>query len=141
MDAYRYQNHTPNREMDAYRCLQAVVVVGLGVLGGACSVPAEPRSAPVSTLPVSWLRVAPEQGARNSVVSLDVACLDGLGVVQSPVLDIGTLKGDPEGHQPWHLFGTAIVRPDAAPGRYRVSTTCGAGELSTDFTVVAAPSR
>lgn len=141
MDAHRCQDPAPNRVMDAYRCLQAVVVVGLGVFGGACSVPAESSSVPASAPPVSWLRVTPEQGVPNSAVSLDVACLDGLGVVQSPVLDIGTLKGDPEGHQPWHLFGTATVRPDAAPGRYRVSTTCGAGELSTDFTVVAAPSR
>jgi hypothetical protein len=101
----------------------------------------EPSSAPIGVPSVSWLRVSPEQGAPSSVVSLDVACLDDLGTVQSPVLEIGPLKGNPEGHQPWHLFGTATVRPDAAPGRYRVAATCGASELSTDFTVVAAPLR
>ncbi|MGH3889803.1 MAG: hypothetical protein ACRDSZ_25110 [Pseudonocardiaceae bacterium] len=85
--------------------------------------------------------MTPEWGAPSSTVSLDVACLDNLGAVQSPVLDIGSLNGNPEGHQPWHLFGAATVRPDAAPGRYRVFATCGASELSTDFTVVAGPSR
>ncbi|MDQ4093042.1 MAG: hypothetical protein M3143_06455 [Actinomycetota bacterium] len=74
-------------------------------------------------------------------MSLDVACLDNLGAVQSPVLDIGPLKGNPEGHQPWRLLGTATVRPDAAAGRYRIVATCGASELSTDFTVLTAPSR
>jgi hypothetical protein len=74
-------------------------------------------------------------------VSLDVACLDNLGTVQSPVLDIGPLKGNPQGHQPWRLLGTATVRPDAVAGRHRVVTTCGADELSTDFTVVAEPPR
>lgn len=101
----------------------------------------ESSSAPIGVPSVSWLRVAPEQGTPNSVVSLDVACLDNLGAVQSPVLDIGPLQDNPEGHQPWHLFGTATVRPDAAPGRYRVSATCGASELSTDVTVVAVPPR
>ncbi len=74
-------------------------------------------------------------------MSLDVACLDNLGAVQSPVLDIGPLKGNPEGHQPWRLLGTATVRPDAAPGRYRIIATCGGSEIATDFTVVAGPSR
>lgn len=102
---------------------------------------AEPSS-PVDVAPsVSWLRATPEQGGPNSTVSLDVACLDNLGTVQSPVLDIGLLKGNPEGHQPWRLLGTATVRPDAVAGRYRIVTTCGASELSTDFTVVAGPPR
>jgi hypothetical protein len=74
-------------------------------------------------------------------VSLDVACLDGLGAVRSPVLDIGALKGNPDGHQPWNVFGTATVRPDAAPGQYQISARCGASELSAAFTVVAAPPR
>lgn len=108
---------------------------------GAASPQAEPSSSTAGAPSVSWLRVAPEQGTPNSAVSLDVACLDDLGAVQSPVLDMGPLQGNPEGHQPWHLFGTATVRPDAAPGRYRVSATCGASELSTDFTVVAGPAR
>jgi len=125
-------------------------IVGLGVLSAACSGAAssgrtgpitEPSAAPTGVPSVSWLRVAPEQGTANSAVSLDVACLDNLGAVQSPVLDIGPLQGNPDGHQPWHLFGTATVRPDAAPGRYRVSATCGTSELSTVFTVVAGPSR
>jgi hypothetical protein len=71
-------------------------------------------------------------------VSLDVACLDNLGAVRSPVLDIGALKGNPDGHQPWHLFGPGTVRSDAAPGRYQISATCGTAELSTAFTVVPA---
>ncbi len=133
----------------------AVSIVSLGVLTAACSGEAgpitEPSSSPTrATEPsevtppvpsVSWLRVSPEQGAAGSAVSLDVACLDNLGAVNSPVLDIGPLKGNPDGHQPWHLFGTATVRSDAAPGRYRISATCGASELSTGFTVVPAPSR
>jgi hypothetical protein len=96
---------------------------------------------PTSTLPppapgASWLRVSPQQGAAGSTVSLDVACLDNLGAVHSPVLDVGDLKGNPEGHQPWRLFGTATVRPNAAAGQYQISTTCGARELSTPFTVI-----
>jgi hypothetical protein len=74
-------------------------------------------------------------------VSLDVACLDGLGAVHSPVLDIGALKGNADGHEPWNVFGTATVRSDAAPGRYQISASCGAGELSAVFTVLAPPSR
>jgi len=138
-------------------------IVSLGVLTAACSRPSEPSSSPSrstessgppsgppSVLPsglptsspgVSWLRVFPEQGAPGSAVSLDVACLDNLGAVRSPVLDIGALKGNPDGHQPWHLFGTATVRSDAAPGRYQVSTTCGTIELSTTFTALRARSR
>ena len=102
---------------------------------------AEPSSSADAAPSVSWLRATPGQGAPNSAVSLDVACLDDLGAVQSPVLDIGPLKGNPEGHQPWRLLGTATVRSDAVAGRYRIVTTCGASELSTDFTVVAARSR
>jgi len=142
-----------------------VVIVGiisLGLLTAACSAapsPTEPSSMPASPtdplsaptrnaesseppMPapgVSWLRVSPEQGAPGATVSLDVACLDNLGAVHSPVLDIGALKGNPEGHQPWHLFGTATVRSDAASGRYQISATCGADELSTAFTVVPVP--
>jgi hypothetical protein len=82
------------------------------------------------------LRVTPQQGAPGSTVSLDVACLDNLGAVHSPVLDVGALKGNPEGHQPWRLFGTATVRTNAAAGQYQISTTCGANELSTAFTVI-----
>lgn len=85
------------------------------------------------------MRVAPEQGVAGSAVSLDVACLDNLGTVHSPVLDIGALNGDPEGHQPWHQFGAATIRSDAAPGRHQIFATCGAEELSTAFTVL--PSR
>jgi hypothetical protein len=102
---------------------------------------AEPSSSANAAPSVSWLQATPGQGTPNSAVSLDVACLDNLGTVQSPVLDIGPLQGNPEGHQPWRLLGTAIVRPDAVAGRYRIVTTCGASELSTDFTVVAGPSR
>jgi hypothetical protein len=132
------------------------MIVGMGMLSAACSVsakleparPAESGSAPsrtmdLSTLPapapgVSWLRVSPEQGAPGAAVSLDVACLDSLGTVHSPVLGIGALKASPEGHQPWHLTGPATVRPDAKPGRYPVSVMCGAGALSATFSVVAA---
>lgn len=107
--------------------------------------PPELGPSPTSPLPppapgASWLRVSPQQGAAGSTVSLDVACLDNLGAVHSPALDIGALKGNPDGHQPWRLFGTATVRSDAAAGQYQISTTCGANELSTGFTV-APPSR
>jgi hypothetical protein len=84
------------------------------------------------------LRVSPEQGAPGSAVSLDVACLDNLGAVHSPVLDIGVLRGNPNGHQPWHLLGSGTVRLHAAPGRYQISVTCGAAELSAPFTVLPA---
>jgi hypothetical protein len=129
----------------------------VGVLTVACSRPSERPSEsrpseprPPSSLPstpgepappapgVSWLRVVPEQGAPGSAVSLDVACLDNLGAVHSPVLTIGALRGNPNGHQPWHLFGLGTVRSDAAPGRYQISTTCGAAELSAPFTVLPA---
>jgi hypothetical protein len=125
-----------------------VSIVGLGVLTAACSRPSEPSSPPSSTTTpekptppasgMSWLKVTPEQGAPGSVVSLDVACLDTLGPVHSPVLDIGALKGNPEGHQPWHLFGSGTVRSGAAPGRYQMSATCGGTELSAAFTVLPA---
>jgi hypothetical protein len=85
--------------------------------------------------------VTPQQGTPGSTLSIDLACLDNVGAVHSPVLDIGALKGNPEGHQPWRLFGTATVRSNAASGQYQISTTCGANELSTDFTVVAPPTR
>jgi hypothetical protein len=88
---------------------------------------------------MSWLRVAPQEGLRGATVKVDVACLDVLGAVHSPVLDIGALQPDPNGHQPWHLFGTAMVRPDAAPGSYPVSAACGAQQLSATFTVVPHP--
>jgi hypothetical protein len=88
---------------------------------------------------VSWLRVSPQEGLRGATVSLDVACLDNLGPVRSPVLEVGALKGDPDGHQPWHLTGTATVRSDAAPGQYPISTNCGTNQLSAAFTVVPHP--
>jgi hypothetical protein len=132
--------------MNARSGVAVLSIVGLGVLSSACAAAAGPMpeaessSSPTGVTTVSWLRVTPERGVPNSEVSLDVACLDSLGAMHSPVLDIGPLNADPEGHQPWHLFGTATVRPAAAPGRYRIFSTCGASELSTDFTVVA-PSR
>jgi hypothetical protein len=133
----------------------AVSIVSAGVFAAACSEAArsiiEPSSSPTRatepsepTTPetvVSWLRLSPEQGAAGSAVSVDVACLDNLGAVSSPVLDIGPLKGNPDGHQPWRLFGSATVRSDAAPGRYRISAPCGGSELSTGFTVVPPPPR
>lgn len=138
---------------------EVVSVVNLALIT-ACSVStfpsaeptsAEPSSAPSGTIEaselaapapgVSWVRVSPQQGVPGSAVSIDVACLDALGAVHSPVLDIGALRGSPDGHQPWRLMGLATVRPDADPGRYSVSTTCGGSELSTAFTVVPARSR
>lgn len=136
-----------------------VVIVSLGVLAGACSAapgPSAPQpSAPqpgVSPSPdveapepetlepgVSWLRVAPQEGLRGATVLLDVACLDNLGPVRSPVLDVGTLAGDPAGHQPWHQTGSATVHFDAAPGPYPISATCGADQLEAVFTVVPNP--
>ncbi|MFY9807037.1 MAG: hypothetical protein WAK86_07185 [Pseudonocardiaceae bacterium] len=131
-------------------------IIVVGVLGAGCSAPTRPAEPSTSPSPtetltetlrptpapgVSWLRVSPQQGAPGAPVSLDVACLDGLGAVHSPVLDIGALKGNPDGHQPWNVFGTATVRPDAAPGQYQISARCGASELSAAITVVAAPPR
>ena len=133
----------------------SVAVVSLGVVAVACSAapkPSEPSSAPSPPLEaseptpaptsepgVSWLRVAPQEGLRGARVSLDVACLDDLGPVHSPVLDIGALQPEPAGHQPWHRTGTATVHPDAAPGQYSISATCGAEMLSAAFTVVPHP--
>ena len=88
---------------------------------------------------MSWLRLSPQEGLRGATVKLDVACLDELGPVHSPVLDVGALQPDPNGHQPWHMFGTATVRPDAAFGPYPVSVTCGTQQLSATFTVVPHP--
>lgn len=142
-------------------------VVVLGVFGAACSgaarpvepsrpssspsltvepsataEPSEPTATPTTAAPgANWLRVTPQRGTPGSTVSLDLACLDNVGVVHSPVLDIGALKGNPEGHQPWRLFGTATVRSNAVSGQYQISTTCGADELSTEFTVIAPPTR
>ncbi|HEY6422816.1 MAG TPA: hypothetical protein VIY28_06125 [Pseudonocardiaceae bacterium] len=128
----------------------AVRILTVGVLTAACSSaagpPIEPSSAPghpassagplePATPPVRWLRVSPELVAPGSTVSLNVACLDKLGPVSSPALDIGPLKGNPDGHQPWNLFGAATVHSNAAPGPYRVSATCGPDELSAPVTV------
>ncbi len=88
---------------------------------------------------MNWLRVAPQEGLRGATVSLDVACLDNLGAVRSPVLDVGPLAGDPAGHQPWHLTGSATVHFDATPGAYPISATCGTEQLSAVFTVVPNP--
>lgn len=85
------------------------------------------------------MRLSPQVGLRGATVKLDVACLDDLGAVHSPVLDVGALQPDPDGHQPWHLAGTATVRPDAAPGAYPVSATCGTNQLSAVFTVIPHP--
>lgn len=129
--------------------------LSLGVFTAACAVAAGPTGpTPARALPatsatladpttpaMSWLRLSPEQGSPGSTVSLDVACLDDLGPVSSPVLDIGQLTGNPEGHQPWNRFGAATVHPNATSGPYRVSVTCGAGELSAIFTVVPGPPR
>jgi hypothetical protein len=119
---------------------------GLTVEPRTTAEPSEPPSTPALTPTpaapgANWLRVTPQQGAPGSTVSLDLACLDNVGAVHSPVLDIGALKGNPEGHQPWRLFGTATVRSNAASGQYQISTTCGANEVSTDFIVIAPPTR
>jgi hypothetical protein len=124
-----------------------MAVISLGVVAVACSAvppPGQPGTpvSRISTPPepgVSWLRVAPQEGLRGATVSLDVACLDNLGTVHSPVLDIGALQADPAGHQPWHLTGTATVHSDAAPGQYPISATCGSENLSAVFTVVPHP--
>jgi hypothetical protein len=129
-----------------------VAIVSLGALAIACSAapaptapsapssPASETSVPATSAPeASWLRLSPQEGLRGATVSLDVACLDNLGPVQSPVLEVGALKSDPDGHQPWHLTGTATVRSDAAPGRYPVSANCGTDQLSAAFTVVPHP--
>lgn len=136
----------------------STAVVTLGMLTVACSAVSQPSesgtskpsqsSAPSSATVqpsessapgTSWLRVSPQEGLRGATVSLDVACLDNLGAVRSPVLEIGALKGDPDGHQPWHLTGTATVRSDAAPGQYPVSADCGNDQLSAAFTVIPHP--
>lgn len=136
--------------LDVMSVRMSVAVASLVVAAVGCSAvtPTEPASAP--NLPVgasesaktpapdpgvSWLRVEPQVGARDSTVSLDVACLDTLGPVRSPALDIDELQPDPAGHQPWHLTGTATVS-DAAPGQYSISATCGTETLSAAFTVV-----
>lgn len=129
-----------------------VAIVGVGVLAVACSAaptPSEPVTPPSRTLApseepattpapdpgVSYLRVTPEEGRANATVTLDVACLDTLGPVRSPVLDIGALQADPAGHQPWRQTGTATVRSDATPGEYEISATCGTETLLAVFTV------
>ncbi|MGH3693691.1 MAG: hypothetical protein ACRDRX_06810 [Pseudonocardiaceae bacterium] len=131
-----------------------VAMVSLGVLAGACSTAPgssapEPRVAPspgveaaepeTSEPGVSWLRVAPQEGLRGATVLLDVACLDNLGPVRSPVLDVGALASDPAGHQPWHQTGSATVHFSATPGSYPISVTCGTEQLSAVFTVVPNP--
>jgi hypothetical protein len=129
----------------------AIVIVGVAAIAcSAAPTPSEPAppveaaapttlSQPVPDSGVNWLRVEPQEGLRNARLSLDVACLDILGTVRSPVLDIGALQPDPAGHQPWHLTGSATVRSDAALGRYPISVTCGTETLSTEFTVVPTP--
>ena len=131
-----------------------VGIVSVGVLTTACAgtpQPTDVRPSPSQTTApseattpapapgVSWLRLSPQEGLRGATVKLDVACLDDLGAVHSPVLEVGALQPDPNGHQPWHLLGTATVRPDAAPGAYPVSAACGTQQLAATFTVVPHP--
>ncbi len=106
---------------------------------GRTVTPQVPTTTPSPALGESWLRLSPQEGLRNATVKLDVACLDDLGAVRSPVLDVGALQPDPNGHQPWHLFGTATVRPDAPVGAFPVSATCGVRQLTATFTVVPHP--
>jgi hypothetical protein len=143
------------RSMNVRTVVVTAGIISVGLLAAACaggSTPADGRPSPSRTTApseapttpaaapgMSWLRVAPQEGLRGATVKVDVACLDDLGAVHSPVLDIGALQPDPNGHQPWHLFGTAMVRPDAAPGSYPVSAACGAQQLSATFTVVPHP--
>ena len=96
-----------------------------------------PSTLPAPATGVSWLHVSPPQGLPGSRVALDVACLDELGPVSSPALDVGPLAPNPQGHRPWHLSGAATVRPGTAPGRYPISAACGNQRLSATFTVVA----
>jgi hypothetical protein len=103
------------------------------------TIPSEATPTPAQAPGLSWLRLSPQEGLRGATVKLDVACLDSLGEVHSPVLDVGALQPDPNGHQPWHLFGSATVRPDAAPGAYPVSAACGTQQLSATYTVVPHP--
>jgi hypothetical protein len=141
--------------MSVRNVVAAVSIVSVGVLAAACAgtpepaavrpspsrttAPAEATTTPAPAPGMSWLRLSPQEGLRGATVKLDVACLDDLGAVHSPVLDIGALQPDPNGHQPWHLLGTATVRPDAAPGAYPVSASCGTQQLSAHFTVVPHP--
>jgi hypothetical protein len=141
--------------MSVRSVVATVSIVSVGVLAAACAgtprpadvtpspsrttAASEPPTTPAPAPGVSWLRVAPQEGLRGATVKVDVACLDDLGAVHSPVLDIGALQPDPNGHQPWHLFGTATVRPDAALGSYPVSVACGTQQLSATFTVVPHP--
>jgi hypothetical protein len=138
------------------RTVVAIVgIASVGMLAAACAGTASPtdlksspsrttthpvlESSPVPAPTASWLRLSPQEGLRNATVKLDVACLDDLGAVHSPVLDIGALQPDPNGHQPWHVFGTATVRPDAPFGAFPVSSTCGTQQLTATFTVVPHP--
>jgi hypothetical protein len=141
--------------MRARTVVVSVSIAGVGLLAAACagntsstevkvspsrtSTPAMQATTPESAPGASWLRLSPQEGLRNATVKLDVACLDDLGAVHSPVLDVGALQPDPNGHQPWHVFGTATVRPDAPFGAFPVSANCGPQQLTATFTVVPHP--
>ncbi|MBV9059545.1 MAG: hypothetical protein JO296_07845 [Pseudonocardiales bacterium] len=143
------------RDMRVRIVVASVSIASVGMLAAACagaasrtdvrSTPSRTTTSPVpATTPAptsggSWLRLSPQEGLRNATVKLDVACLDDLGAVRSPVLDVAALQPDPNGHQPWHLFGTATVRPDAPLGAFPVSATCGTQQLTATFTVVPHP--
>ncbi|HZS21726.1 MAG TPA: hypothetical protein VFA63_12175, partial [Pseudonocardiaceae bacterium] len=138
--------------MRVWTVVASVGIASVGMLAVACTgtpsptdvrsspgrtvTPQVPTTTPSPALGESWLRLSPQEGLRNATVKLDVACLDDLGAVRSPVLDVGALQPDPNGHQPWHLFGTATVRPDAPVGAFPVSATCGVRQLTATFTVV-----
>jgi hypothetical protein len=133
----------------------SIGIASVGMLAAACAGTASPtdgRTTPsrATAPPVpattsasapgeNWLRLSPQEGLRNATVKLDVACLDELGAVHSPVLDVGALQPDPNGHQPWHVFGTATVRPDAPVGAFPVAASCGTQQLTATFTVVPHP--
>jgi hypothetical protein len=72
----------------------------------------------------------------GATVPAQMGCEDP---VTTPATGPGVTGGpwtrDPEGHQPWSVFSTLTVAPDAAPGPVTVTATCGGRPLSATVMV------
>lgn len=74
--------------------------------------------------------------APGATVPAQMGCEDPVTTpVTGPGVTGGPWQRDPEGHQPWAVFSTLTVAPDAAPGPVTVTATCGGRPLSATLTV------
>lgn len=87
-------------------------------------------------LPV-YLKLSAYSGHAGEKVSIAAACGADASPLTSEALKVTEpLAANAEGHQPWALFGEAVIR-DVAQGSYPVSFHCGGDPVTVHFTVLA----